>query len=319
MKRNIAKIAALLIMTTFIAAMPTIASASVVVDLEGTWDWTFYLNGNPSLEYPHTMEIDYFNPATGDFSGTGYYNTNPAITWDITGNVDGITVTFTIDYNNINPNYYVDALGTIDSGGFSMSGTATAPGQTATWDAEKEIPIQLTFPEGSTAIAEIQILEELPPCTPDLPDALDIIPLISVKITSGEFDGMVQICIQYDDSELSPEQEEQLRLYISNCVDFNLDGTINGKDINLIMKAIKAGDVEFSEEGVPFDVNNDGSIDEEDVLIVKEYASSGLIVNLDLYELEQARLPWIDITTSVDTELNIICGQTEHFSLFRCR
>ncbi len=300
-----------ILVVTSIYSIPVFAEPPAY-DLTGTWTWNYHYN---SGIYTHTMMITSFDMVTGDFSGTGYYNSNPAYTWIVTGNVDGNEVSFLIDYTGANPSYYVEAEGSIISGGFFMSGTATAPGQSATWTAEKEIPITLTFPPGSTAEAEIQILETLPPCTPDLPTALDIIPLISVKIVSGTFDGNVQVCIQYDDTGMTDMQEKNLRLFISNCVDFNLDGTINGIDISLIMQAIRNGDLDEK-----FDVNGDGTTNYADVLIVKEYATKGLIINWGQDGEEfQARLPWIDITTNVDIDNNIICGETSHFSIFRCR
>ena len=85
------------------------------------------------------------------------------------------------------------------------------------------------------------------------------------------------------------------------------------------MKDIRTNGDGFSFMGVSFDVDNDNDVDEDDVLIVKEYMTNGLIVNLGLNELDQARLPWIDITVSVDTKAKIICGETDHFSIFRGR
>lgn len=103
-------------------------------DITGTWTWNYYYG---SGTYTHTMIIDTFDTTSGDFSGNGYYNPNPDYTWDITGTVDGDDIDFYIDYTGLNPTYYVDATGIITSSTY-MSGTATAPGQAARWDATGE-------------------------------------------------------------------------------------------------------------------------------------------------------------------------------------
>jgi hypothetical protein len=232
--------------------------------------------------------------------------------------VDGVTVEFLIDYTGTNPTYWVDAEGTISAGGTYMSGSATAPGQTATWDATIDL-LSLTFPAGSTAVASIEILEEgdLPPCIPPLPDILT--PYIAVEIIAGDFDGTVTVAVHYDDTLLTPEQELNLRLYMADCVDFNLDGTINGQDNGLIQEALLSGATHSDPWGVPFDVDNDGDVDWTDVEIVHQYMSQGLIVNEGRNGRPQARLPYIDITTLIDTDLNIIYGETWHFSIFGLR
>ena len=94
----------------------------------GTWDFTYYFGG----PWYHTMVIDDYNPLTGDFSGTGYWNGGP-ITWTIEGNTDGDSIEFTIDYDG--SAYYIEAEGT--PGCSYMSGDAAAPDQTATWEATR--------------------------------------------------------------------------------------------------------------------------------------------------------------------------------------
>ena len=95
-------------------------SAAPNWDIRGTWTFNDIWLGVP---YVHTMVIDSFNPITGDFSGTGYYNTNPALTWTVTGteNGDDITV-FHLLVLTVAPGVTIDGAGTINSSTF-MSGT----------------------------------------------------------------------------------------------------------------------------------------------------------------------------------------------------
>ena len=189
--------------------------------------------------------------------------------------------------------------------------------KTTTGSAQPAI-ISLTFPLGSSAVPSVEIIEEgnLPRCVPMLPDGIG--QYIQVEIIDGSFDGTVMVCIRYDQGTMTEEEEANLRLYMGDCVDFNLDGTINGQDLALILKGIRNHET-VSPMNVPFNVDNDEDVDEDDVNIVKEYMTNGLIVNLGLNDIIQARLPWIDITLSVDIEANIICGETDHFSIFRGR
>lgn len=246
--------------------------------------------------------------------------------WTITsGSVSANTIEF-YGYFNPNPTMTIHFSGNIASDG-SMSGdwADEAPGtRIGTWEttegsAEPYI-ITLEFPQGTEVDVSVEIIEEgnLPPCTPALPEG--VTPYIAVQIIEGEFDGVVKVGVRYDDIWEGEEEEENLRLYMSNCVDFNLDGTINGQDLALIKKAIDAGpEVTHSTLGVPFDVNNDGEVNNTDVEIVHIYMTQGLIVNEGIDGMEQARLPWIDITVEVDAENNIVYGETDHFSIFRCR
>ena len=177
------------------------------------------------------------------------------------------------------------------------------------------------FFEGSAPDAIIRIIDDdndLPDCIPPTPDG--ITQYFDVQII-GTFEGTVTVAVNYEDID-DDVIESTYSLYMADCVDFNDDGTVNGKDLSLIQKAIKNEATKDTETpgGFRYDVNNDGVVDESDVAIVKYYMSHGLIVNEDLYDVEeQARLPWIDITTWVDTENNIIYGETDHFSIFRCR
>jgi len=105
-------------------------------DITGTWNMDFVLLPGGG-HYIHTMVVNSFNPATGEFSGTGFYNPNPGYTWvvsgDVTGTIINDAITFQIVYTGLNPGYTVNGVGTIAADGKSMSGTATGPGQSFTW------------------------------------------------------------------------------------------------------------------------------------------------------------------------------------------
>jgi hypothetical protein len=245
--------------------------------------------------------------------------------WTVSGLVSGDTITFDLNYTTGTLVGYVASFtGMIDAAG-EMNGTwfdtrweDSGPWWTTCGQAVPFI-ILLTFPPGSNVTASVEILEEaeLPPCTTPLPEG--ITPYIAVQILAGEVNGTAQVGVRYEDIWPDEEQEEALRLYMSKCVDFNLDGTINGQDLSLIKKGIRQGANQSSPWNVPFDVNSDGVVDEVDVAIVMMYKSQGLIVNEGRDGMEQARLPWIDITTYVDAANNIVYGETDHFSIFRCR
>jgi Ca2+-binding RTX toxin-like protein len=84
--------------------------------------------------YPHQMNVTTQN-AAGDFSGTGYYIADPTYTWNVTGNITENKIDYTLDYTGQQPNYQLDAQGTITPNG-AMSGTATDNlSRTFTWDA----------------------------------------------------------------------------------------------------------------------------------------------------------------------------------------
>ena len=189
-------------------------------------------------------------------------------------------------------------------------------------------PVRLTFPPGSDVDVYISASEEPPIFTfgggeerqtlqlssfeVQLPPLPGIVGLYYLVIVSGSFSGKVQICVHYDPATLPPGTNlEDLRLFIGDPVDFNGDGTVNGQDISLMQKAIKSGVC-----NPRYDINHDGKVDKADLLIVKQFASHGLIVNQGRNGLSQARLPWLDITTYVDTANNYVCGVTEYFSGF---
>ncbi|MFX1535403.1 MAG: hypothetical protein ACFFDI_14350 [Promethearchaeota archaeon] len=102
-------------------------------NLTGSYVLEYTCTSGCSGVYPHTMNVNSMDLETGDFSGDGYYNSDSGYTWDVTGNVGGSDVTFTVDYTGLNPTYYVEVEGTIAEDG-TLSGTATSStGQTFDW------------------------------------------------------------------------------------------------------------------------------------------------------------------------------------------
>lgn len=113
-------------------ALTTPVFAAQNWDVRGTYTIAFTCTSGCGGTYNHFMNVTVEDMDSGAFSGTGYYINNPAYTWNVTGTVDGDNITFYVDYTGLNPTYYVNVTGTIASNG-SMSGTATAPGQTFNW------------------------------------------------------------------------------------------------------------------------------------------------------------------------------------------
>ncbi len=98
-------------------------------NLTGTYVIDFVLSGS---HYVHTMNVTSMDLTTGNFSGTGFYNLNPSYIWNVTGNVAGDNLAFTIVYTGSNAGYTVNAIGAIAPDG-TLSGTAMGPGQSFTW------------------------------------------------------------------------------------------------------------------------------------------------------------------------------------------
>ncbi len=133
--RTIVRVCAMAAVAAFpvLAASPTATAAGAPTwDMRGNYNITFSCTSGCSGDYPHRAMITSQDNSTGDFSGTGFYVPDNSISWDITGNTMGNDLTFTIVYNNVNPGYTVNAVGTIDENG-NFSGTATGPGQTFTF------------------------------------------------------------------------------------------------------------------------------------------------------------------------------------------
>ena len=147
-------------------------SAAPNWDVTGTWALTFTCTSGCGGSWPHTMNVSFID-TTGDFSGTGYYNGNPAIIWTVAGNVDGDDIDFTVDYDS--SSYAVVAEGTVATDGLSMTGTATGPGQTFTWTAVgTAIDIRDSDNDG--------VLDVDDKCLVTTPDSVGVVPFIELGV-----------------------------------------------------------------------------------------------------------------------------------------
>jgi hypothetical protein len=121
MKNILAKAAvAALALSPLAIATPALA-ATPNWDLTGTWTFNDIWLGTP---YVHTMVINSFDPITGAFSGTGFYNADPSLTWTVTGTEDGNDITaFNLSVVTGAPGVTLSGTGAINSDGTLMSGT----------------------------------------------------------------------------------------------------------------------------------------------------------------------------------------------------
>lgn len=113
-----------IISTLFALAFFTTSSAFAAApnwNITGTWTFNDIYQ---SVYYVHTMTINSFNPVTGAFSGTGFYNADPSLTWTITGTEDGNTINFNLLTGGSVPGVTLLGTGNVDSG-TQMSGTGT--------------------------------------------------------------------------------------------------------------------------------------------------------------------------------------------------
>lgn len=122
----------LLLGFALVVAIPAKAAAAMPDwNLTGSYVIEFTCVSGCSGVYPHTMNVVTMNKTTGVFSGTGYYNSNPAYTWNVNGTVESSDITFQIVYTGLNPGYTINTTGDILDG--DLSGNAAGPGQTFTW------------------------------------------------------------------------------------------------------------------------------------------------------------------------------------------
>ena len=329
MKNITKKTMTITLLTTMLIAlsMPIFAntvSASSLPNWDVTGEYFVDVEFN-SVDYPEKLILTQVGSSITDGSIVLVPATAGSLFIMDSGSVVRDVINF-YGYQDVNPAFRIYFSGIIASDGSISGDWADITGhqgyRTGTWEtttgSAQPAIISLTFPPGSSAVPSIEIIEEgnLPTCVPMLPDGIG--EYIKVEIIRGTFDGTVTVCIRYDDTGMELEEEENLRLYMGDCVDFNKDGTINGQDLALILKGIRNSDT-LSPMGVPFDVDNINDVNEDDVNIVKEYMTKGLIVNQGLDGEQQARLPWLDITFEVHAAENYLIGTTDHFSIFRGR
>ena len=132
-----------------LAVAPLAAAPSAMAVTVPNWNllgtWTFN-DIYQSVPYVHTMVIDSFDPITGNFSGHGFYNADPSLTWTITGNESGGVVSYTLFTGGSDPGVTLLGSGTMDSA-TAMHGTGSqdnlpGPMPNVSWTAtETSVPV----------------------------------------------------------------------------------------------------------------------------------------------------------------------------------
>jgi hypothetical protein len=83
------------------------------------------------------MSISTWNPATGSFSGTGYYKPDTSVTWTMTGSITGSSFNLTFLYTGSNPGYMGTVNGTVDSTLAPVMGNGANSMHVFTWTAAR--------------------------------------------------------------------------------------------------------------------------------------------------------------------------------------
>jgi len=131
--------------------------------LIGSYKYTATCTSLCTGDYIHTMNItteNLDNQRVGSFTGTGFYNADPSIKWNVTGTYDWPTrkVSFHIVYTGTDAGYTSDGFGGINDDG-TMLGTATSSqGQTATWTLTPLSTATPTTPPPVTGICTTQCI-----------------------------------------------------------------------------------------------------------------------------------------------------------------
>jgi len=116
-------------------------STSEKWNIVGDWELRFIYGGN----YDHYMTVTFQNMHTGLFSGTGHNSS----TWDILGTSKVVGNTIYLDIKYTGSTYTVYAVGTINDGGFIVSGTwYSSTGQSGTWSSTSGIAEEETVGDG---------------------------------------------------------------------------------------------------------------------------------------------------------------------------
>jgi len=79
--------------------------------------------------YNHTLDAVTNDSSDGTFEGEGTYDSNNSYTWDITGDINGDDITFTLVYTGVGSGYTLNGIGMIAADG-SISGTVDGNCQT---------------------------------------------------------------------------------------------------------------------------------------------------------------------------------------------
>lgn len=128
MKKLIASVIATgtLLATT---ALPLFAKIDRV---SGPWELTApnaIVFGCGGGTYDHTLDAVTNDLSDGSFEGEGTYDPNSSYTWDITGDISGDDILFTLVYTGIGAGYTLNGVGMIDTDG-SIGGTTDGNCQT---------------------------------------------------------------------------------------------------------------------------------------------------------------------------------------------
>ncbi|NIQ07561.1 MAG: hypothetical protein GWO20_18135, partial [Candidatus Korarchaeota archaeon] len=182
---------------------------------------------------------------------------------------------------------------------FSADGTATVPnGTDVTVFLASGAGLTFDDTDGGTATGD----RAHPGVGLDYPNGtLAVAWDINVTFT---FAGEVLVALQYDDTNLTDAEESNLTLIRAESIealrsDVNQDLVVNGTDVSIVANAVKQS---YWYDPL-LDINNDGFVNEDDVHIVNENKGTTLV----------------DITLEVSTDLNIIYGTTDRFSIFGSR
>jgi hypothetical protein len=90
---------ALLCLALLVTSVASLSFVTVVdasppqYDLRGVWTFDDIYQG---VHYYHTMTITSYDSSNGVFSGTGFYNSDPSLTWAISGTENGNSVDFVL-------------------------------------------------------------------------------------------------------------------------------------------------------------------------------------------------------------------------------
>jgi hypothetical protein len=179
---------------------------------------------------------------------------------------------------------------------FSENGAATVPsGTDVSVFLEAGAGITFADTEGGVATGEQE----------DFPENSFV--LVWELNYTNSFSGGAQIELHYNDDGLTLEQEENLRLIRGESLeaifsDVNGDLIVDGTDVSIVANAVNTNQQPNWYESW-LDINNDEKVDDVDIHIINTY--KGTILQ--------------DVTLYVDTILNIIYGNTDHFSIFGIR
>jgi hypothetical protein len=129
-------LAALVALVLLAVAIPAFAA-------EPNWE----LNDNTAIvftcgggEYPHTL-LNVSQDEDGTLTGNGWYHPDHSYTWDLTGDIDGDNITYTITYTGAAAGSVYTNTGVIALDG-SISGTSTGNCQTFASPADTATEIE---------------------------------------------------------------------------------------------------------------------------------------------------------------------------------